>query len=164
MKYVTVLDQQVNMDGTILSTPFAGTYDDSLMTLTKNFVQFEHTDGLNYIHLEISKYDTLFQYKNILSGMLMKGVSTGIIYPRTNATLFGNERYDEFNIAGYGFAGNIGLHVSLWNHFFVRLNTKGGFIHMPNIRTTPYADDKASQHFFFLQTNLLFGGMINLKK
>jgi len=39
---------------------------------------------------------------------------------------------------------------------------KGGFIHMPDIRTTLIPIDKASQHFFFSQANIVFGVRMNL--
>ena len=35
---------------------------------------------------------------------------------------------------------------------------------MPNIRTTQLKTDKASQQFFFLQRNLLFGGVFRIGK
>ena len=34
---------------------------------------------------------------------------------------------------------------------------KGGYINMPNIRTTNFTSDRAKQSFFFTQFNWLFG-------
>ena len=37
-----------------------------------------------------------------------------------------------------------------------------GFINMPDIRTTNNLADRASQHFFFIQANLVFGYRFNV--
>lgn len=39
---------------------------------------------------------------------------------------------------------------------------KGGFINMPDIRTTEFKADRAAQHFFFWQGNILFGFQVKL--
>lgn len=41
---------------------------------------------------------------------------------------------------------------------------KGGFINMPDIRTTELTSDHASQYFFFVQANILFGFRVGLLK
>jgi hypothetical protein len=164
MKYIVTQGQKVTLDGQIMGTKFAGTYSDSTKILHDDFIYLEHTDGLNFIHIELAHYDSLFCFKDFAHVRFTKGGSAGIIYPRTNAAFLGNESYDEFNLAGYGFSAKIGLHITFWEKLFIQVGTKGGFIHMPNIRTTTYTDDRASQHFFFLQANVLFGGMISLNK
>ena len=42
-------------------------------------------------------------------------------------------------------------------HFFIQSEWKGGFISMPDIRTTMHKEDRASQHFLFSQYNVVFG-------
>ena len=37
-----------------------------------------------------------------------------------------------------------------------------GFINMPNIRTTPDKSDSASQHFFYLMPDILFGAVFKI--
>tara|TARA_B100000768_G_scaffold34423_1_gene33013 strand:+ start:940 stop:1086 length:147 start_codon:yes stop_codon:yes gene_type:complete len=37
------------------------------------------------------------------------GAGLGFIYPKTNAVLLNNERYDQFNFAGYGLHALVGV-------------------------------------------------------
>lgn len=63
MKYVMQQNQTVKVDGHIANsgTPFDGVYIDDDVVLTDDFVTFEHTDGLNYIFLEINRSDELLK-------------------------------------------------------------------------------------------------------
>ena len=81
--------------------------------------------------------------------------------PKTNATLLNNPRHDDFHVSGYGLGALIGLQGHLGKYFFIMSELKGGFINMPNFRTTSSAGDKASQHFFFAQSNIVFGVRMN---
>lgn len=87
----------------------------------------------------------------------MEGVGLGLMIPKTNASLLNNPRYDEFHSAGNGVNAVVGLQINLGKYFFILSELKGGFIHMPDIRTTLSPIDKASQHFFFSQANIVFG-------
>ncbi|BDD03824.1 membrane protein [Aureibacter tunicatorum] len=170
MKYVMVQDQTVKINGHIneTGTPYDGVYNNDDIILAKDFLVFEHTDGLNYINVELSRSDDVFEWLKIQSKhfelYLTEGVGVGALLPKTNATLLNNERHDDFHLAGYGLSAKVGLHLKFFKHFFIQSEGKGGFIHMPDIRTTPSTSDKASQHFFFLQGNILIGGAINLSK
>lgn len=84
--------------------------------------------------------------------------------PRTNTVLLNNERYDEFHLSGYGFNGLIGLKASFFNWFFIQSELKGGYISMPNIRTSKFTEDSASQNFLFAQANIIFGVQFSINK
>ena len=45
---------------------------------------------------------------------------------------------------------------------FMQLDLKGGYINMPNIRTTSNVTESASQHFFYLQRAISFGGIFRI--
>jgi hypothetical protein len=77
--------------------------------------------------------------------------------PKTNATLLSNARNDEFHLAGYGLGIVGGLNINFFKYAFLQFEWKGGFIHMPDIRTTQFKADKASQAFFFSQYNFSIG-------
>ena len=57
----------------------------------------------------------------------------------------------------------VAVNVNLFKYFFIQSDFKGGYINMPNVRTTMSTSDSASHDFFFSQWNILFGGVINLK-
>lgn len=170
MKYVMQQNQIAKINGSIkqTGTRFDADYANKDIALTEDFLTFEHTDGLNFLNLELNRYDKLldlskFNIKNIELD-LTEGISAGAMLPRTNTQLLQNARYDEFHLSGYGFGAKLGLNVTFWRHLFFQAEVKGGYINMPDIRTTMFASDRAAQHFFFLQENILFGFRLGLHK
>jgi len=158
MKYVVQQNQTTTINGTIAipNSIYNGLYHNDNIELKSDFLKFEHTDGLNNINIELRRSDNLWKNKKI-NLLLTEGFGIGILLPKTNTTLFGKDRYDEFHISGYGLSGVIGLKLLLWNKYFIQSEWKSGFINMPDIRTTSNDTDRASQHFFFYQYNIVFG-------
>lgn len=169
MKYVMRNNQTVKIDGEInLGGDFDGTYNNDTIVLTEDFLLFEHTDGLNYVNVEVSRFDNLdnwlkFPIKNIDIN-LTEGVGIGVLYPKTNTTLLGKERYDEFHVSGYGISAHVGLNITFFKHFFIQSNLKVGYINMSDIRTTGSKTDSASQSFTFLENMYVLGAKFNLTK
>ena len=173
MKYVMNQNQNVEIAGVVgASYPdYAGVYLPSgnhIIDMTDGtFLKFEHTDGLNYVHSEISRVDDisqLFKIRNTdkFQVNITEGVGAGILYPKTNATLLGKERHDDFHVSGFGVSGKVGLNLTFFKYFFIQTELKGGYINMNDIRTTSSPSDKASQSFFFLQRIIAFGGIFKL--
>lgn len=165
MKYVMRNYETVAINGFISEsdTQYDGYYSNDSIVLNPDFLLFEHTDGLNYENIELRRSDIWYSKPKFRIESRL-GAGIGILIPRTNTTLLNNERYDEFHVAGYGLGIVAGVHFSFFNHFFIQFEGKPGFIHMPDIRTTQSVSDKASQSFFFLQGNMVFGGNFNLFK
>jgi hypothetical protein len=165
MKYVMLNDQTVKINGSIsqTGTEYDGTYTNQDIVLAQKFLLFEHTDGLNYGNIEVRRFDELLIRKRF-SISVSEGAGLGILLPRTNTTLLTNARYDEFHLAGYGFGIVGALNITFFKHFFVQSEWKGGFINMPDIRTTMNTSDRASQYFFFSQYNICFGATFRLNK
>ncbi|WP_343748107.1 hypothetical protein [Fluviicola sp.] len=163
MKYVMKNYQTVKMDGHISNsgTPYDGVYNNQDMYLDTSFLKFEHTDGLNYLNVEVRRSDALINVKHF-NLSVNEGIGAGLLVPRTNTTLLGNPRHDEFHLAGYGIGLVGALKLSFFKYFFIQSEAKYGFIHMPDIRTTRNPADKASQHFFFMQYNVVFGAQFQL--
>lgn len=158
MKYVILNEQQVHISGSISGsgTGYDGVYDQDTFTIHPDFLQFEHTDGLNYENIEIRRSDVLWSMPHLRIESRV-GAGIGALIPRSNVTLLNNARYDEFHFAGYGLGLMGGLHIAIFKYFFFQFEGKGGFMHMPSIRTTMHASDRASQAFFFGQVNGVFG-------
>lgn len=165
MKYVMVAYQDSRIDGYIKDTDirYNGQYDNQPIAITPDFLKFEHTDGLNYINIELRRLDEISK-KNKLIFNLVYGAGAGLVVPRTNVTLMSNERYDEFNVAGFGLAAMGGVHFEMFSRFFIQVETKAGYINLPNVRTTHNKSDRAKQDFCFIQSNVVFGMKIHGKK
>ncbi len=158
MKYVMSNGQTVNISGyiDIPDDDYSGVYDADPIVLSPDFLTFEHTDGLNYINLGLRRRIELYETNRFVFSVF-GGIGMGFLLPRTNTQLMSKERHDEFHLSGYGFDLNTGVQLMFWDHLFVQGELKGGFIHMPSIRTTNSKDDLAQQHFFFAQWNMVFG-------
>jgi hypothetical protein len=168
MKYVMSQNKAVNINGYY---PNPGSYDELLannqVLLTEEFLKYEHTDGLNYINTEFSRHDdisSIFKIGNIdkIQVNLTEGVGFGFLYPKTNTTLLGKERHDDFHVSGFGTSLKAGLNVTFFKHFYIQGELKGGYINMQDIRTTQSTEDSASQDFFFFQRIIAVGGIFRI--
>ena len=160
MKYVVQQNQTIKITGQISgsNTPFDGVYEASDLVLTGDFLKYEHTDGLNYINLELGRNDAVLLLPRLRASVgLTEGIGIGALYPRSDVTLLNNARNDKYHIAGYGISAKAGLNLTLFKYFFLQSELKAGFINLPNVRTTASKTDKASQRFGFLQHNYTFG-------
>ncbi len=170
MKYVMEQNQTVKAEGFISDsgTQYDGVYRNEDIVLKEDFLTFEHTDGLNYIFVEINRSDELLRKATEdlwwLKLEITEGFSTGALFPKTNSRLVGKERHDAFHLSGYGLSAKVGLRLTLVKYILIQSEAKGGFMHMPDMRTTPDPSDRASQHFGFFQYNILVGVAIPLSK
>ena len=164
MKYVVAQNQNV---------PFEGRIDEaygmdlgSSVDLTAEFLKFEHTDGLNLISLEISRFDAIGAFfgldKENFQIHATEGIGLGVMLPRTNSTLLSKERYDAFHLSGFGLSARVGIDLTFYKYFFVMTELKTGYIYMPDIRTTQSASDSARQSFGYLQPTLVIGGRFSI--
>lgn len=158
MKYVMVAYQETTIDGYINTGEprFDGSYTKEPMYITPEFLQFEHTDGLNYVNFELRRLDEVIRRPRS-SFNLVSGIGTGLIIPRSNVTLMQFDRFDEPNIAGFGFAAMGGLNFELLQRLFIQFEAKAGYLNLPNVRTTHDKTDGAKQDFCFLQLNMVLG-------
>lgn len=168
MKYVMKQDQTVKINGAISGsgTEYDGTYNNDPVKLTGDFLKFEHTNGLNFLNLEVRRMDNLINNKSLkiknIDISVIEGIGAGVLYPKSDVTLLNYDRNDQWHVAGYGVDLVTGLNVTFFKHFFIQGEVKGGFINMPDILTTSFPDDRASQHFFFAQGNVNFGVIFKL--
>lgn len=168
MKYVMAQNKAVDYTGFY---PNSGSYGETLpnnqVLLTEEFLTFEHTDGLNYINTEFARVDDISSLLKLPNTdkfqiNLTEGVGAGILFPKTNAKILGNDRHDDFHVSGFGVSAKVGLNFTFFKYFFLQTELKGGYINMNDIRTTKSSSDSASQDFFFLQRIIVIGGIFKL--
>ena len=170
MKYVMYNDRRVDYSGYYPeegNNTFGETISDDELLLTEDFLLFEHTDGLNYVNTEIARVDDISGLIGLSNTdkfqiNLTEGIGGGFLYPKTNTTLLGKDRYDEFHISGYGLSAKVGLNFTFFKYFFIQTELKGGYIEMNDIRTTKDKADSAEQNFWFFQRIIAVGGIFRL--
>ncbi len=168
MKYVMSQNRTVDINGYYQNPGSYGELQpNNQVLLTEEFLTFEHTDGLNYVNTEFSRHDDvsgLFKIQNTdkLQINITEGIGGGFLYPRTDAKLLGYERHDDFHISGYGISVKAGLNITFLKYFYIQGELKGGYINMPDIKTTYNNSDRASQEFFFFQRIIALGGIFKI--
>lgn len=158
MKYVVRTKQTVEINGEIAETGtvYDRVYDHDEIVITPGFLQFEHTDGLNFLNLSLRRLDVILDLNHVKLH-LTEGIDAGVLMPRTDADLLNFGENDKYHLSGYGASLVGGLNLTFYNHFFIQSELKGGFINMPDMRTTAHDSDKASQSFLFCQYNIEIG-------
>lgn len=170
MKYVVQTAQEVKIDGYIreMSDLYDGEYSNENIVIRSSFLQMEHTDGLNYFNFGISRADNLLQKydwaKNKIELQLIEGFETGPLIPRSDITLLRQDDINVYHFAGWGASLKTGLHLTLFKHYFIHTEIKGGYINLFDVLTSSIGNNKAKQDFFFLQTTFQVGGIFYFKK
>ena len=164
MKYVVRNNQIVTIDGTINEgNYYDGVYENGQVRIDKGFLEYEHTDGLNFIHFEINRNDRILKTR-FFDINLTEGFSLAAMIPRSDVVLLDNAEWDKYHLAGYGLALKAALNICFFNYFHIQSEAKGGFIHLPDVQTSSNKEDKASQSFFFFQNNIQFGAIFPIIK
>lgn len=168
MKYVVAQGQQVRMDGyadNALSHLDTGVEGSREVVLDREFLSYEHTDGLNLLSVDMDHYSTLWTSASGAQRIrFYQGVHAGPVIPRTDVRLFGTGINNRFNIAGFGVGAQAGFHITFLKHFYIRNTLKAGWIDLSRVLTTGDKSDRAQQHFGFLQHAIVFGGQFRLYK
>jgi hypothetical protein len=162
MKYVVDEYQNTTISGTIDSSAsqlYAGEYDNTPIVLDdQEFLHFEHTDGLNFITIDLDYVSNIWKSRNSKFNLEHRaGAGIGILYPRTDVTIFGKKNPNIFNLAGAGFSIKSQFRFNMWKFLFVQVSGKVGGITMPRITTSGYDGDYAKQSFLFAETFWVLG-------
>jgi len=166
MKYVMDQNQTVEFNGYINNPNYAAMVNNGKIDLSDGkFLKYEHTNGLNYLNLGIQQYKQILNKKNF-DIFLGYGLGTGVLVPKTDATLMGKAESDHFHLAGFGLDARTSVNMVIWNHIVAKAEFKYGYINLPSVRTTEenVNIDKAVQDFTFGELVFGVGYTFNTKK
>ncbi len=153
LKYVVVNDQTVRMSGVIserASKKYAGSYLQRPIRLSDDFLRYEHTDGLNLVNLDLEYHLPVLQLAHTnLALHLMTGIGGIWVVPRTDAHVFGYGLNNKFHLAGYSLAGKAGLRLYVLKRVFLMMETKVGYVTLPDILLRNALPQRANQNIFF---------------
>ena len=153
MKYVMTPDQVVPISGQIKGVAQSGN-----QVLATNYINFEHTDGLNIISLELEKQRSVDWFGGRFPSRVFGLAGVGIVVPKSNVTLnmLGRSRNDEFHLAGYSLGLGVGLEVDIYKDLFFRTAYKLGYVNLPDVVTSSLGD-KASHNFTYNEVLISLG-------
>ena len=154
MKYVVTPDQTVGFSGNTQPDNLTG----NTRTLSTNYLNFEHTDGLNVVSVEYEKQFPVTQWKAPFASRWVALVGAGIVYPKPNVTLnmLGRSRNDQFHLAGYSAGGGVGWEADFLDSWFFRSMFKMGYVTLPDVLTSSQGD-KASHNFTYNELLIAVG-------
>lgn len=161
MKYVMQNGQTAKVSGVITkeaSEKYAGIYLNQEMKIEKDFLKFEHTDGLNIVTLDIEHYIPLYTGKSQRFKLEATLGSGGIwVAPRSDLKVFGKGLNNDYHVAGYTWTGKAGFRINAFKRFFFQVETRGGYISLPSVLVANGAPEMADQNFTFLEFSTVIG-------
>jgi len=168
MKYVVDRGQRVLRTGYINAGRWPGQAADNgegELQLEPEVLSYEHTDGLNLLSVDADHYSLLWASGTGRHGCwFTQGLFAGAMIPRTDVRLFGEGLNNKFHLAGYGVGAQLGLFAVLHERVFARAAVRAGFVDLPGVLTTGKSEDRASQHFWFVEENVVLGVLIGRGK
>jgi hypothetical protein len=122
MKYVVQQNSPAIINGTISNqTSYTGVYQNNPRLITSDFLIYEHTNGLNYLHITLNNERKLFgNKKQAIRLQSVVGLNAGLLVPKSDVKLMSYSENDQWHLAGYGFGINAGIKVNFWKHIFFR--------------------------------------------
>ena len=145
LKYVMDRNQVANINGY-----YDGQQVHGPVKITPNFLRFEHTNGHNYLMVNLVKRIKLFdkdrKYHKI---SLLTKAGTGLLIPKTDSYILGQHQDGPFRISGICFGASVGLRYDFFKYFFIEFAAKGAFADYTNIKL--YGAGRAEQTFWSSQ-------------
>jgi hypothetical protein len=150
-KYIMVQNQKAHIRGEVNGVEF-----DKDSVIGKDFVEYEHTDGANYLMVNFLKRKNLLasaDQKHLFSVVIKPGI--GIVIPRTYSRIMYNKRNDRYHVSGYVAGVEGALRYDLRRIVFAEAAVKTVFANYNDV--TLYGAGKASQKWGSLQVIFSIG-------
>lgn len=168
MKYVMDANQVAEVSGYInhpVNKTYNGSYLRQKMVIAPDLLKFEHTDGLNVVSFDAErKFRLVSNARKSLQLYALTGAGTGVMYPRTDVKVTGVGLNNDWHISGYHLNAKTGLRLEFLKYGFVTLESRAGYINMPDILVQNDQAHRINQHFFFLQGYFAFGMYVPILK
>ena len=150
-KYIVTQGQKVHVTGSIDKMQVDG---DSVLDYNR-FLNLDHTDGANWLHINYVQQHNLLQTKKIkrqLINLIWKA-GAGINIPRTDFTWRGDRLNNKFHVAGYNFALEGGARIYPLKKIFFEFTSKTGYVKYVNAlaNTTTETGNKVKHSFGYIE-------------
>ena len=145
LKYVVNDYQYMRVTGNI-----RGRYIDKDTVVTPEFVHLQHTNGNNYLMLNLMKRLDFLKRKNIRLSAIGK-VGAGPLISYTISTVLGSYDKGAFYYHGMVYGGSTTLRLDFLQYFFLETAFQGAFANYTNTRLGEDRKGLATHRFFSIQ-------------
>jgi hypothetical protein len=155
-KYVMVDNQTLRVKGRLSGNEV----DTTMFISATQFLHFEHTNGANFLMINLMRKISLLTFRNHQLLLLAKA-GAGVVIPKTYVRFLGEELDNKFHVAGY----LAGLESTLRYQFhrvFIDFSAKGVFANYSNVLVLP--GTKAKHHFWCFEAIATVGAVIGRKQ
>lgn len=115
------------------------TFDEAKATGNASWLNFEHTDGYNYVNVGAVYNQNLYKTKNNKFAVDLRGsAGAGVLIPKTQVYMHRDQQWNhvgmnnKFHVAGYGAHADVRLKLTFWDRVFVEAATKGSIVKIEN--------------------------------
>jgi len=156
LKYVVTDNQVMHVRGQI-----RGEYIDKDTLVTPNFVHLQHTNGNNYLMVNLVKRQKIWTSRYFgLSAIAKLGAGPLISY--TISTVLGNFDSGRFHYHGWVAGTSLGLRFDVYKYLFFQSDMQGAYVDYTNTELGADHQGLATHHFTSLQWIWAFGFNIPL--
>lgn len=122
-----------------------------------SFLHFEHTDGANFWMVNlVTRWNLLKPNKNFTASWVFKR-GAGVVFPRTDVTLFGQRLNNDWKVAGWVAGIESGLRLEFFRYGFFEFVGKGVYADYVNAFVLGKGNGRASHHFWAAQVTATIG-------
>ncbi|MBX3164342.1 MAG: hypothetical protein KF900_07670 [Bacteroidetes bacterium] len=156
-KYVVTDGQRMRIKGEIDGVPI-----DKDTTMGGNFLHFEHTDGANFWMVNaVRKFELYKPSKKFIASAVVKS-GAGIVFPRTDVTIFGQRLNNNWHIAGWIVGAEGGLRLEFLKHGLFEFTGKASYADYRRCLVLGKGNGNANHHFFTGQLTATIGYMFGI--
>ncbi len=168
MKYVVDRNQKAVISGVVsesVSPQYAGTYFHDTIQLNVDVLQFEHTNGLNLMTLDVEYLQPVANlYRKKIWLKWNFGIGGIWVVTKTDVKIFGDGIDNDFHIAGYSLTGKTGPRIEFWKWCFISFEVKAGYMTLPVVLIHNEQPKLADHNFSFLEHYGVIGLQVPLNK
>jgi hypothetical protein len=145
LKYVVTPWQMVHIKGYI-----NGTFYDQSMPLNDTLLHLQHTNGNNYLMLNLVKRKNILTRKKIQLNTIAKA-GAGPLISYTIDTALGDHDPGYFHYHGWVAGASLGLRFSFLKYLFIQSDLQGAYANYTNTKLGHEHLGRAYHHFYSLQ-------------
>jgi len=145
LKYVMTDNQVMHVKGNV-----RGEYIDKDTLVTPDFVHLQHTNGNNYLMVNLVKRFRIITGKNLQLSAMGK-VGGGILMSYTISDILGNHDDGHFHYHGWVTGASLGLRFDFLKYLFIQTDIQGAYVDYTNTYLGADQVGRSTQVFYSAQ-------------